>query len=285
MYSALDAVSTDASFTCSYKKITRPIGIFREECVRAAVQISKDAGTKLPALLLSGGADSEVLVLAFLEAGVPFKLRTFRFKHNLNDHELVNVQLFCKAHGLRTEFHDIDIYEWAYSTEAKKLFIESGAVYFTMIPHMSLISAVAKEGDYPVLGNGEVLLKNINKAWHYVEYEYDLAWYRHCQVNNIAGEMGFFQRTPELMLSALLHPRLVNLGTNQNVLASTVLRTSQPIKYKMYHDFWPSIYKRQKFDGGEQIRSLFLARETSLMQHSRNREFTIPYAEFIDSLT
>ena len=274
------------TFTCSYGRATRVPISFRDECRRTAELISQQATAVglTPAVLLSGGLDSEVLALSFLDAGVPFRCDTFRYPNDLNAHEISNVIRFCATHGIQTTFHDLDIYRWAFSKEAERLFFESQSAYFSLVPHMWLISRVHAEGGFPMLGNGEVLMERTEAGWCYTEKEFALAWERHAVQNGIRGAMGFYQHTAEISLAAALDPRNVQLGTGQNAVANKLLKESAPIKYALYRDHWPELIPRKKFGGAEYVSKFFNARTVELrarLPRGYNRQVLTPYAEFV----
>ena len=76
-----DDKTTETPLWCTYSRCSRNPGTFREECVLTAKLLSErmQAMQREPALMLSGGMDSEVVVKAFIEAEVPFSVWTFRF--------------------------------------------------------------------------------------------------------------------------------------------------------------------------------------------------------------
>ncbi len=247
---------------CRYQKVQREVGNFQEECVRTAVTISAEAASqgRIPVVLLSGGLDSEVVVKAFQETGLPFRLMTFRYPNALNSHELRYVNAFLNVNKLSAvhEWVDIDVIPWAAKESTQELFTSSYCSFFEMVPHMHTMLHAVANGGYPVLGNGEaLLLKMPDKSWHYVEYEYDFAWYRFQAHHGISGSMGFFQHTPEIQWAMLQEPRYQELLNGRNSLANALLADSREIKYSVYRDYWPTLTRRKKLDGGENLRWLF----------------------------
>jgi len=264
---------------CSYGKVQRPVGSFREECARTAEVIHWQAAMYgyEPVVLLSGGLDSEVVAKAFLESGRPFRTATFRFANGLNSHEVDYARFFLERHGLleRHEWYDMDIEEWCQSRLAHSLFTETQCSFFEMVPHMELMKHLYQRGGLPVLGNGEVLLlKQPDRSWRYVEYEYDLAWYRFERKFGVRGVMGFFQHTAEMMLAALQEPRYQELLAGKNKAANLLLPHSREVKYAIYRDHWPDLVRRKKFDGGEKVRHLFKPLDRKL-----TAQYAVPYTD------
>ena len=234
--------------------------------------------------MLSGGLDSEVMVRAFMEAGVPFEAHTF----SLGQASAREVQYALEAAarlGIQTSVYELDI-SWLDSEEAVRFFKLSRSFFVEMLPHMKLMQVLHDRGYHTVLGNGEVLLER-NAQWEYVEYEYDLAWYRFAYETGVSASCGFFQQTPEIQAAALLHPRHVQLVRGANALANKVLKTSRPVKYKMYLDEYPDLVRREKLDGFEYLRSYGIARSPALRKElglSYGGKVLIPYDELVRQL-
>jgi len=62
-----------------------------------------------PALCLSGGVDSQVMVECFRRAGASFDIVIMRFPNNLNEHDIKTAVQFCQIRQLPYKFVDIDV--------------------------------------------------------------------------------------------------------------------------------------------------------------------------------
>jgi hypothetical protein len=276
-------------FVCAYRTATRLPMSFRDECLNTARVVHAQAAAlgRIPYVLLSGGLDSEVVVKAFLEVGLPFRTITFRYAKQLNHHETSAVARFLERHNVPHEFYELDAEQFALSAEAEALFLDTHCSYFEMVPTMKLMQVVHERGGLPVLGNGEVLYARQDRQWKYIEYEYDLAWYRFEARYKVPGVMGFFQHTPEMMLAMMNEPRMLALEENRNRLA-VMLPHSREIKYSVYFDHWPDLERRRKFDGGELTRKIFKPidkRLTATYAVQYDDTFTLPLAELRTTLT
>lgn len=288
LFNPLDKSETNKLW-CAYARAARVPDTFRNESVYTAGVVANQAYAlgRMPVVLLSGGMDSEVVVKSFLEAGVQFETRTFRFRHELNSHEIGYVQLFCKRHGLVPQYFDIDIGVWARSDEARTLYLNSQCFPFGMIPHMKLISNIWERGGFPVLGNGDVYLEKTADGWKYTELEHMLAWYRHAVHSRILGAIGFFQHTPELILSMLREPGMERLGLGADKIANAMFENSRATKYNIYRKCWPDLLSRPKFGGNEKTVGLYRGLVTELTNGKSelflDKIFT-SYADFRKSL-
>ena len=255
-------------FFCSYSRCSRNPGSFKQECINTANEVymqAKQLG-RIPYLFLSGGLDSEVVVKAFIDAKVEFKIISFRFKNNFSSHETYYIDRFIKKNNLKHIYYDIDP-EWLFTDEAEDYINQSQCSQSEMLPHMKLIKHVWDNLDgFPVLGNGDLYVsKDIsvdwifdrNKPkyiWNYIEYEYILAWNRFAIKNNILGCLGFFMHNPEIVLSMIKEPEMNNC-INNKIPRKLSSRSTKSI---VYINSWNDLELRVKYNGSEYLRGKYL---------------------------
>ncbi len=270
---------------CTYSRAKREPETFDKEVTRVAGILAEEASLRKRKLIvmLSGGMDSEIVLKGCVAAGIDFETISFRFKHQLNSHELVHVERAKKKYGAKHSYFDIDIHEWLKTEELEELFHGSMAGSLNLLPHMKLMNHIWFElNGMPVLGNGDVYLENKSGKWNYVELEYMLAWFRHAIRFGILGGIGFFQHTPEITLSLLRDPRIQRLGRDEDTYANKAYDSSKFIKYAIYRKIWPDLLMRPKLGGHEMVKELYLNRERELLK-SRNvwdQKFLVPYDDF-----
>lgn len=61
-------------------------------------------------LLVSGGIDSQSMLLAWKNSGVEFKAVSYTFNQHFNEHDLFWLKKFCQYHSIAIEYRDIDIF-------------------------------------------------------------------------------------------------------------------------------------------------------------------------------
>lgn len=245
----------------------KPAG-FREECVRSA-RLIKDS-TDLPIeVLFSGGMDSQAVVEAFHEAGIPFTVVILRFTRGLNAHDIAYAIDWCEAKGMRPRFIDLDLDDF-YAGPAWVHADETYCVNQLILPHFHAVDLC---DGFPVIGSGDIIparnirvepddnrvhwveRKNMGWDWDDPSLVHDGFWYlregeaiaanyRHFMVRGRPGVPAFFQYTPELMASWLLEPEMVSL-INDPSRASAWDR-----KYDVYKRIW-GMKPRAKYDGLE----------------------------------
>ena len=253
-------------FFCTYSKCSRAPGTFKEECINTAKEVANQAEqlSRIPYIFLSGGLDSEVVVKAFIDAGVDFKVISFKFKNDLSSHEIHYIDKFIKKHGLNHSYYDIDP-NWLTSNEVDGYFEQSKCSQSEMLPHMKLIKHVWNNlNGFPVLGNGDLYVskdiavdwifdKSKSKyQWNYIEYEYILAWNRFAIRNKILGCLGFFMHNPEIVLAMIQDPDMHKCIYNE----IPHKMSSRSTKTVVYIKSWNDLEPRLKFHGSEKLSGL-----------------------------
>lgn len=248
---------------------TRNPKTFKEECYEVAKTLSKKAKSlgKIPTVLLSGGLDSEVVCKSFIDQNIPFETATFKFDNNLNNHEIYYVDLFCKRHGLKTNFFNIDTISFIQSPHALELYLKTCCSQPIFLNHMMLLSHIWNTGGMPIVGMGDIELTKEN-GWKYCLYEYDLSVFRHAQNENIDGLMDFFLYTPEILLS-MLNEKEILRATDPTNINARLLQNARLEKYKVYRRFWPDLASRPKFSGYEQVFDLYYKKKIEFDQQRK----------------
>lgn len=280
------------TFFCEYSRCTREPENFKEEAIKTAQQVFDQACwlDRTPYIFLSGGLDSEVVVKAFIDAGVPFKTISFRYKNELSSHEEFYIDQFVKDNNLEHRYFDIDP-NWLLSSEAKDFCHQSTCIRSEMLPHMKLMLHVWHNlKGLPILGNGDLYAgKEISEAWLlkdrtlpkyewlYIEYEYIVAWFRFAIANNILGSLGFFQHNPYIALSMIKEP-IMQKCLNDELEYKLSSRSTKPVVYRKY---WPDLKIKMKYHGSEKVNGICidLNRKLSWDYHS-NDKWTVPIKDF-----
>lgn len=289
LFNPQDKVKSDTLW-CKYFRCARePFG-FRRECVATAEKLYEQANSLGRDLyvMLSGGMDSEVTLLSFLEAKVPVKVAIFNFQQRLNYHDTATAFSLCKYLGIEPKVLELPVLDWINGPEAEKIFNESQCESMGLVAHMKLMSVIWEQWNgVPVLGNGDIYMELDGEEWKYTELEKMLSWYRHAIKNEILGGIGFFQHTPEIVLAALREPIMEQLGTGKNKLANRIFETTRYLKYQMYLRHWPQLKPRVKLGGSELVRAQFVKRSKELLMSrtvSFNDKFQVPYSVFREML-
>lgn len=221
--------------------VSRTPMTFREEAVTAAKLIHADlaAGRKSRLqLFYSGGADSEFMMRAFLEARVPFETLIIRFDDGLNSHDIAYAERFCQSVGLTPKYLDLDIHDFFYSGEAEKYSIASQIHSPALLHHLW---AIDRTDGVPIFANGEnywVKAERYNPSslWHFWDEEMFFGFHRMLIVRDRPGVPAFFKYTPELILSGVLEPSIQALIGNR---LNPKWFDSETIKHEIYRRNFP----------------------------------------------
>ena len=198
-------------FFSSYGKCERAWQDFKSEGIIAAKEITQRAAAlgKKPLLFYSGGQDCEAMALMFMES-TDEKIDVFNIRYVsngklINDFDQADVDKFVAEFGHRINFHQetVDLLEVCASSEAHELALTTNCRFVYMMPISMAMIKKSKEGWVPVLGNADVLFLNEGGVWSYVELEYMMPWYYTVLKFNLTAVPGFFQWSPELLMSFL----------------------------------------------------------------------------------
>jgi hypothetical protein len=239
-------VSSTETWSARYGRCRRPVQSFRQECLMTARLIASKTHQPIW-VLFSGGLDSEVVAQSFELAAVPFHIAIMRFSQDLNQHDIEWAVKACQKNKWPFTFFDLDIHQF-WEKNLLQYSIPSKCISPQLAATMWLMDQV--EG-YPVLGSGECLLTRPDSHcydWSLVEKEKVASWYRFLEYRKKNGCAGFFQYTPEIMLSALDDPFLKNWTRDP----SHRQLSNAAIKYDLYSQHF-ELEKREKYTGFEKL--------------------------------
>ena len=257
----IDRQNESDHWSVTYGQINRPVYDWRKECQIAAKYIY-DNRQGLPIdILFSGGLDSEIVLRSFLEIKVPFNVHFVDYNgYNLYDKNWA-VKI-CDHLNVKLKIHNLDIKKFWKSDECLQIAKSSKCVSPQLLSQQWLMSKV---DGLPILGSGECytartdisMQKKITGQRNYtnvdlvlVEREKIASWYRYLISNDRPGIAGFFQYTPELMLSFLEDP--ISIELHNNLRKGRLSNSSS--KYDICFRYWPEVEKREKKTGFEDLR-------------------------------
>lgn len=268
--------SKDTRFKIQFGSCEDGHGSFREECVRAAKLIAASF-TKPTIILLSGGSDSMVVCLSYLEANLPFTPLITRTVGNdgtvFNEHDIVYAFEFCKKYGLEPIVQDLNVEEFfkerVYEL-SKDLNLGSPALFM----HMEVIERMGHSYSYVMGGD----LNLVTKAKSCEGTEDDPVWVvfgptTHQQYlisHGFEGITQFFDYTPELLASYLNNPIMEGFFAAHGSIYDAYKNIPGMqqhdwwlcfflfIKPLFYHTSWPELPQRRKITGIEKYTQTIL---------------------------
>ena len=186
--------------TVKHGTIKRDLMSWREECKNVAQQLYDKHGNDL-VVMLSGGVDSEIVLLSFLACGITPRVAMLRYENSLNSHDLSYAYQRCSSKEIIPEIIDVNVnkffknslLDFAIETKITSPQINLHAYYFDKIDGI------------PIIGAGEnFLVQGFDRKVYDQEDEYLLRYSRYFINKRRECIPAFFQYTPEVMLSFLV---------------------------------------------------------------------------------
>jgi hypothetical protein len=250
-------VNLDVSFFESLKFDNDSLKSYR---IDAAKLCSQMLGSK-PALCLSGGVDSQAMILAWKEAGLNFDTYILQFKNDLNSQDTDHAIHFCKVNSVPYYTIDFDVVTFL-SRDNYDLGIKyrSGSPHFNV--HYKLVEILKYKGHTGVCFGGLTPTKNFNEwgknfdknAFHYTAIQ---------DIFDIPVQGSFLSFYPQLSwATTLLTPsfdevhELDNSRTAQEFLS--LIDKRYPLKVQGYKNVGFNVMaQKTKYTGFELVKKYF----------------------------
>lgn len=257
---------TNDLFSCSVGKCGGLAGDWRFENKRAAKLIfSKAEPGQRIRLFYSGGIDSEVMVMAFMDAGVPFDCVIVDMGEGINGHDTSYAYKFCNDNNIPYQTVKVDPIEFVASQGHFFYNQEYQVKQLAMMIIMKAIDVLRNKNDIYLLGGEVFLTRDVDlnqfyssndtqythKWYHYVREDNDISYFKYSLATGNKLITEFFCYTPEQMYSYLTDPLLVDL-VNDRIEHKHSLMSTKPNVYSKYYTFEP----RPKYHGYEKIMKL-----------------------------
>jgi hypothetical protein len=134
------------------------------ECKKSALHIKERYDNIY--LCLSGGLDSELMALAFIEANVNFIPFTMIYKHDdviLNEHDIKTAVDLCKRFNLNLVIKDVQILSDLYHNRHRDYFIKGIYETYFVLPYLYtqqyMIEYINSIGGVPIMASDQVEMK------------------------------------------------------------------------------------------------------------------------------
>jgi hypothetical protein len=253
------------TFDMHFKKVTRPVGSFKEEAIRTAQYIQEH--TDKPIYIAAGGGiDSELVCRAFMDAEIDFTVFTVKMINNLNHFDIKAANAFCEKYNLKQVTVELDPYNF-FRNDIQK-FIDAGyhSTGIYRYYQMYILEAINNLGGCCVFGAGETNYHNIDgeiKLPYKTELLSVLQWIKDSNNTHFAR---FFETTPE-MSAAYHQDKLISfLSQDPMYFCNPHILNFQPEKIILYHHHYPDMPRRYKYIGMEGIFPLKKEVETNKLK-------------------
>ena len=250
------------SFRVDIGPATRPIKSYYEETLLTVENIYNSCNEKLY-LLYSGGMDSEYVFSILLQLGIKFTPVIIKLNPNYNNHDLKYAFDFCESKGITPQIIDIDFDKFVQSgliVDIARSIKSSGY----QIP--ATMYAASKLDGFILLGNDPPYMKlnQLTNTWQLEELELIHSILNYFKQYPVKGCPFLLSYTPEMMLSFLKDPTIVNL-VNHRYPGKLGTNTSKVYVYNNGSNF--NLLNRPKYTGYENIET------SSIFQHENLQIF------------
>lgn len=194
---------------------TRKVKSYFEETLDTVEYVYANKTGKFQ-VLYSGGLDSQYVCEVLLYLGIEFDPVIIELKNNsgeiLNQHDIKYAYEFCNFKNITPITYDLN-FEKFVETGKNVEIAKSVSCCAAALP-ATLFVANQLDG-FSLLGNDPPYMRNEKGVWVLEELEYIHGLLRFYKKYNVNGCPFLLSYTPEMMLSFLLDPAIVKLGTGQ----------------------------------------------------------------------
>lgn len=246
--------SPDQTFHVDFDFDPTPCLDLRTETINACHSVRETYPNEKFSLMLSGGGESEMLVRAFREAKIPFRVFIGRYENNINEYDIHYAVKACESMDIPYTFLDFNITKF-FENDVIDVSIKGQIPYSIICAVMAMTDMV---DGVPILGDGNPEIyrcnKNYNKKgiWINVEPEFDYGRTKYFIRQNRPGISDWLRWSHTLLKSYAKTKWFNKLITDQYYGKLGVHST----KIQGYREAWPELEPRRKKHGCEPIQLL-----------------------------
>ena len=267
-----DRINADDTWKAHFTGKTKTVLSFREELIRAAQSTRDTFPNEKFTLLLSGGSESEMILRAFVLAGVDIDVVIVAYENNVNSEEVYYATTLCDLLGKSYKILDFNL----------KRFFENdidAIMDITQIERARMLPQVAfadKVDGIPIGGSGDPHWirehKDYSKPakWCLQEFEHELGWDRYFIKKDRQAMLHWLRWTPELVISYTKMDWFKKLTSNQ----MTGKLGNWSSKLIGYTEQWPEITQREKKHGFEDCDDLIEEVQQYIYKRNKMSYFT-----------
>lgn len=206
-YEILLPVNLSINFFKNLKLDNQSIKEYR---ILAAIDCAEQLGSNI-ALSFSGGVDSQVALLSFLEAGIPFTPYIFVFNNNLNKPDVDHARRFCERLNVKLNEIKIDIIKFL-NTENYDIGIkyQSASPHFNT--HYKLFDHLQSLGHTGVVCGGQMPMKN-GDTWGMNFSRNTYNFINYTKISGFKCQGSFISYHPQLAWAMALSYRNLNFSS------------------------------------------------------------------------
>lgn len=232
-----------ADFSLTFNPIIQsPVKSLREELLNNA-KLIRDTYTGNFDLLLSGGADSEVVLRVYHELKIPVNVFVFRYEKEYNYRDVAYAQQICQELDVKYTLIDFNLQKFI-ENDAYNLWLECYPSNVARLPHLKMLDYL---DNIPIIGSGEPEWFKINGKWLFELSEGSFIQQIHQYHKGRVVLADWFNYSPEVTASYMQNPLVWNLINDK----FSPYKKSAEIKWQVYNYCWPALKMRTKLIGFE----------------------------------
>ena len=274
----------------------RKVKTYFEETVDAMEKLY-DTKTGKFQVLYSGGVDSQYICEVFLKLKMDFDTVIIRLVSDTgevyNQHDIAYAYEFCEKNNITPIIYDVNFDDFVESGKIVEIAESVNCCSFAL---PTTFYVANKLDGYSIIAGGDPYIKyNESKnIWLFEELEYAHSSLRYYAKNNLNGSPFILSYTPEMMLSFLLDPKIVELGsglvpgkTGSNSTKSHVYNNGSGFNIDVYDFLYLT---RVKYTGYEKISYSPIIEHPNLKifeEYTKkwNGEYVEPYHDVVTRLS
>lgn len=277
-YGTLPAFSRQTDllpFRTTFSQYTGPVSSFKDELCKAASSTIDHATDKIT-VLFSGGADSEIMLRAFLDVGYTPKIVIARYENDYNLYDVSYAVTICAMLNVPYTILDFNLHKF-YEHDAERMSELAQIDRPRALPYCKLLELV---DGFPIMGASDLSPMrlsedySIKSQWIMRCWEHDIGWSKFLRAINRPGIAEWFKWTPGLVLS-YMNTVWFNKLVNDEYYGKT---GSNSTKLLGYREAYPDLLARIKQTGFEKIDHLVNDFEKFLQKKYNG----LPYRQTVD---
>lgn len=249
----------------------RNTSIVSSSPLESAVKLIQDIANNYPPpyrLYLSGGVDSQAMLYAWQQSGIPYETYSARYNNNLNDHDISTIKQFAEIHRIKLNIVDFDLFNFL---EKEHDFYAT--TYFSGSPQFSsFMKMVDNQIEGTALMSGNFALPTHvkkNEAPDHIGWPDTnaMSLYQFARISGKNFIPFFFMESPELFYSLKMNPYIQSYYDNTDKLSlfnehgeeiSKGRSFNYILKCAFYQSFgFPVLPQIDKYNGFEKVKDYY----------------------------
>jgi hypothetical protein len=261
------------SYSCGFNGV---VGNFKEELLNAAASTLDHYPGLKPCVFFSGGADSELILRAYLEIGSNPEVYIVRYEKDYNIYDVSYAITICNILGVKYNLIDFAL-EKFYRNDAELISEQAQVDRPRMLPHIKFTDCA---DGLIIVGHSDVRWYRANEdysepgVWLAQDFEHDIGCDKYNILNNRSAVYQWWKWTPGLILS------YTRLNWFQNLIKDKYNGKLgiNSTKLQGFREIYPDMITRTKATGFEKIDHLV----NELEEHLRKKYNGLPYRNEIN---